>query len=139
LKYETTGDGILFFGGEHDGGDGDGFFCLAWTTAAGRRGRQVFLGGTKVAEARTAGVFWRGAQRRRWGRHVFSCGGEHGGGGRDGMYFLKFGKVGGFSFLAAARRRLNGIDDEIFEQADFSSAFLIVTETTIANFRRDLL
>jgi hypothetical protein len=37
------------------------------------------------------------------------------------------------------RRRLYCIDDEIYERADFRSAFLVATATTIVNFRRDLL
>jgi hypothetical protein len=83
--------------------------------------------GTTAAEAGTACIFfWRGPRRRRRGHHEFV-----------------FGKAGGFfvfvCFLAAARRRLNGIDDEIYERADFHSTFSIATATTTANFRRDLL
>jgi hypothetical protein len=109
--------------------------------------------------------FWWGARRRRWGRHVFSFGGDHGGEGRDGIFLagstvaevgtaffsvgstveeartacILFWQGGRFLFLAAARRRLYGIDDEIYERADFRSAFLVATATTTINFRRDLL
>ena len=41
--------------------------------------------------------------------------------------------------FSARRRLLYGIDDEIYERADFRSAFLVATATTIVNFRRDLL
>jgi hypothetical protein len=55
------------------------------------------------------------------------------------MYFILARRADLFLFLATARRRLNGIDDEIYERTDFRSAFSIATATTIANFRRDLL
>jgi len=69
-----------------------------------------------AAEARTACIFGR----------------EHGGGGEDGMYFI-FGKAGEFCFLAAARWRLNGIDDEIYERADVRYTSKIVTASTLVN------
>ena len=80
-------------------------------------------------------------------------GGEHGGGGGDGMYFILAGSTaaeagtacilfwqgGRILFLVVERQRLNGIDDEIYERADFRSALSIATATTTATFRRDLL
>ena len=35
--------------------------------------------------------FSRGPRWWRWGRHVFSFGGDHGGGGEDGMFFFWWG------------------------------------------------
>jgi hypothetical protein len=48
---------------------------------------------------------------------------------------ILFWQGGRFLFMAAARRRLNGIDDEIYARVDFRSAFSIATATTTANFR----
>jgi hypothetical protein len=89
--------------------------------------------------------------------HIFSFGGyfffgwEHGGTGGDGIVLagstveeartacIIFWQGGRILFLAAAWRRLYGIDDEIYEWADFRSTFLVATTTTTVNFRRDLL
>ena len=56
-----------------------------------------------------------------------------------GMECILLWQGGRILFLAAPRRRLNGIDDQIYERKDFCSAFSIATTTTTANFRRDLL
>ena len=42
-------------------------------------------------------------------------------------------------FFGSGTAEVNGIDDEIYERADFRSASLVATATTTVNFRRDLL
>ena len=42
-------------------------------------------------------------------------------------------------FFGSGTAEVNGIDDEIYERADFRSAFLVAIATTTINFRRDLL
>jgi hypothetical protein len=78
-------------------------------------------------------------------------GGEHGGRGGVGIFSagstaeeartarILFWQGGWILFLAAAQRRLYGIDNEIYERADFRSTFLVAIATTIVIFRRDLL
>ena len=161
-----AGTVCTFFCGDHGGGGADGIFeLLAGNTAAmaGTHGgggstaaearTAIFLAGSTATETRTACIFfWRGPRRRRQGRHIFLLAGSTAAEAGTASLFSTgssaeeartayslFWQGEQILFFGSGTAEVNGIDDEIYERADFRSASLVATATTTVNFRRDLL